>query len=294
MNLVVGIATSGRAEQIKLTLAQLAQQTRRPSRVVICPALEADYDDTFIGHMPFPITVVRGPRGLPAQRNCILAACTATDLLVFFDDDFYPAPDYLQEVDDLMMNNPKIVLARGEALADGATGPGIEHEEALRLISSIAAKARPPAIVKDVYGAYGCNMTVRLAPVIAHGLRFDENLPLYGWLEDIDFSRSIAPYGRVVHSTLLRGVHLGTKRGRTSGFKLGYSQIANPLYMLRKGTLTRSYAFRQMGRNVARNISRGFVPEPWVDRRGRLKGNLRALTDLLRGNLDPKNILTLE
>ena len=79
-------------------------------------------------------------------------------------------------------------------------------------------------------------MIVRTAPVLAHGLRFDDNLPLYGWLEDIDFARSIAPYGRVVKSMLLRGVHLGVKRGRTSGVKLGYSQIANPLYMLRKGT----------------------------------------------------------
>ena len=78
-------------------------------------------------------------------------------------------------------------------------------------------------------------MIVRTAPVLAHGLRFDENLPLYGWLEDIDFARSIAPYGRVVKSMLLRGVHLGVKRGRTSGVKLGYSQIANPLYMLEKG-----------------------------------------------------------
>ena len=31
---------------------------------------------------------------------------------------------------------------------------------------------------------------------------------------------------------------------RTSGLELGYSQIANPIYMLRKGTMTPSYALR--------------------------------------------------
>jgi glycosyltransferase involved in cell wall biosynthesis len=293
LKLVVGIATAGRREQVGLTLEQLAHQTRSPDLVIVCPASPADYDTGRNAALPFPIAVVEGPRGLAAQRNRIVAACGEADALVFFDDDFYAAPDYLYQAEALLVGHDEVVIARGEVLADGATGPGLTPAEALRALSLAPAAASPPRLV-DTYGAYGCNMIVRMAPVLAHGLRFDENLPLYGWLEDIDFARSMAPYGRVVKSTLLRGVHLGVKRGRTSGVKLGYSQIANPLYMLRKGTLCRSYAFRQMGRNVARNLARALVPEPWVDRRGRLKGNLMALADLLRGRLDPRRILRLE
>uniref|UniRef100_UPI00195349D0 glycosyltransferase family 2 protein n=1 Tax=Escherichia coli TaxID=562 RepID=UPI00195349D0 len=66
---------------------------------------------------------------------------------------------------------------------------------------------------------YGCNMTVRLSVIHAHGIRFDEDLPLYAWLEDVDLSRRMAPYGRIVGSATMRGVHLGSKRGRSSGIR---------------------------------------------------------------------------
>jgi hypothetical protein len=76
--------------------------------------------------------------------------------------------------------------------------------------------------------------------------------------------------------------------------RFGYSQIANPVYMMRKGTMTASYGLRQMARNLASNLAKSIVPEPWVDRRGRLKGNALAFADLLRGTLDPRNILRLD
>ena len=89
-------------------------------------------------------------------------------------------------------------------------------------------------------------------------------------------------------------MHLGNKRGRTSGLRLGYSQIANPVYMLRKGSLSFDYAMRQLGRNVIKNVARAAWPEPWVDRRGRLKGNFIALVDLLRGRIEPDRIQDLK
>jgi hypothetical protein len=89
------------------------------------------------------------------------------------------------------------------------------------------------------------------------------------------------------------GVHLGVKSGRISGLRFGYSQIANPLYLHRKGTLALSRAVRQMTRNVLSNAARALRPEPWCDRRGRLRGNALAARDWLRGRLDPRRILDL-
>lgn len=294
LTIVVGIATAGRREQLRLTLLQLARQHRLPKYVVICPANAEDYDQNLPMALPFPITVVGGPRGSCAQRNSILAACGHADAVVFFDDDFYPAPSYLAEAETMLIRHPDVVIARGRVLADGVSGPGFGHDEALRLLESTPSVPFEEVAIRDIYGVYGCNMTLRMAPALAHGVRFDENLPLYGWLEDIDFSRSMAPHGRIVINLRQYGVHLGTKRGRTSGVKFGYSQIANPIYMLRKGTMSASYAFRHMGRNVASNIAKVVAPEPWVDRRGRLKGNAIACADLLRGRLHPTNILHLD
>lgn len=290
---VVGIATAGRREQVRLTLLQLAGQSQLPRRVVVCPAGAGDLDEADLPALGCPLDVVHGPRGLTAQRNTILSACGDADVLIFFDDDFYPAPDYVEQVSALFASRPDIVVATNQPVRDGATGPGIPHAEAVALIAALAP-ATVPAQVGDTYGGYGCNMSLRMAPVRDHGLLFDVRLPLYGWLEDIDFSRRLAAHGRVANCSSLRGVHLATKRGRTSGLRFGYSQIANPIYLLRKGTMSRRYAWRHMAKNVAKNLLRSAWPEPWVDRTGRLRGNFIALLDVLRRRLDPRRVEHLD
>jgi GT2 family glycosyltransferase len=136
-------------------------------------------------------------------------------------------------------------------------------------------------------------MAIRVAPALAHGVQFDVNLPLYGWLEDIDFSRRMACHGRIVNCSSLLGVHLAIKRGRNSGVQFGYSQVANPLYLLRKGSMSAAYSLRHIAGNLSKNMLHSFKPEPWVDRRGRLKGNLMAMGDLFVGRLDPRRISML-
>jgi hypothetical protein len=87
----------------------------------------------------------------------------------------------------------------------------------------------------------------------------------------------------------LRGVHLGLKAGRVSGVRFGYSQVVNPIYLIRKGTVPVSFALPLILRNVAANILRSLRPEPHVDRRGRLRGNLRGFFHLLRGRVEPEH-----
>ena len=145
----------------------------------------------------------------------------------------------------------------------------------------------------DIYNVYGCNMALRLSAVYANGVNFDENLPLYGWLEDVDFSRQLAPFGRIIRNEGMIGVHLGSKGGRGSGVRTGYSQIANPLYLWRKGTLRLDRALMQMCRNILANYAKLMRPEPWVDRRGRALGNALGFRDLVRGRLHPKGMLDL-
>ncbi len=289
---VLGIATAGRRDELALTLEVIARQKRLPDRVLVCPATEKDFDQERARSLPFPIEVVRAPRGLCAQRNALLRASKNADLLLLFDDDFYPASDYLVQAVELFEREPDIVVATHHPKLDGARSSPVSHERALAALRALDTRERVHG-VRQTYGGYGCNMVLRLAPVRAHDLWFDENLPLYGWLEDIDFTRRLAPYGRIVVDAALAGVHLGVKRGRSSGLRPGYSQIANPLYMLRKGSLSFPYALRQIARNVAKNALRVFWPEPWVDRRGRVRGNARAVADLMVGRLHPLNAAKL-
>ena len=82
---------------------------------------------------------------------------------------------------------------------------------------------------------------------------------------------------------------MGIKSGRLSGLKLGYSQIANPVYMHAKGTMTFSEMTRHISKNIIINLVRSIYPESYIDRRGRLLGNILAVSDFIKKNLAPEN-----
>jgi len=291
--IAVGIATTGRRDVLAKTIDVLARQTRLPDLLVICPVISDDVDAASLARFPAKTATVIGAKGLPAQRNMILSATKDADIIVFFDDDFFPDRSYLENLARLFAENPDIATATGFVLLDGAHGPGLSVDQGLAIIDS-AARSHASGQMLENYGTYGCNMAFRLEPVRNNGIMFDENLPLYGWQEDIDFSVRMAPHGRVVKVDALRGVHLGIKSGRTSGVRFGYSQIANPIYLIRKGTMSWNHAGMLMWRNIAANLVRSFYPEPWIDRKGRLKGNILALLDMVIGRISPRRILQLD
>lgn len=53
-------------------------------------------------------------------------------------------------------------------------------------------------------------------------------------------------------------------------------------------------ALAQMGRNVLANIFGSLRGDAQIDRRGRLKGNLSALADVVRFRVSPGRILDME
>lgn len=290
MRIAVAIATAGRPQILAQTIGRLQRQRRRADRIIVCPARAEDADAQSAVMQDAGVEFVAGPTGASAQRNAILRVCGDVDVVVFFDDDFFPQDDYLAEVEALFRREADIVVATGDVLADDILGPGLAPEQAAALLA--AAGALPPERLEAVHNGYGCNMAVRMRSVRERSVEFDEALPLYSWLEDVDFSRRLAPAGRIVRSNRTQGVHLGNKGGRSSGVRLGYSQVANPLYLVRKGTLGRGRAYGQILRNLLANAVKTLRPEPWVDRRGRLAGNLRAAGDMLRGRLHPERILS--
>ena len=287
LTIAIAVATAGRRETLTEVMAQIPHQTRPADRVMVCPARPGDADrDALVRALP-DITLVDGPAGLCAQRNTLMHALADVDVVLFLDDDFVMGRDYVAECIALFARHSHIVMTTGEVIADGIGGPGMDMAAAH---AALAKDRLPEEDLREIHNGYGCNMAVRMAPVRDHDLRFDERLPFYGWLEDVDFSRRLAAHGRIVRSQRCRGVHMGVKRGRSSGVRLGYSQVANPYYMWRKGSLSARFATVQMGRNLAANFGRLLRPEPWVDRAGRVRGNLMAMGDLLRGQVDPQRI----
>jgi hypothetical protein len=290
LTIAVVVATTGRPRTSRLTIDRLARQTRAPDRVLAVAVTPADVAELDAAAVPVESYFAR--RGLCSQRNHALAILGGeSDLVIFFDDDFVAADDYLENAERLFRQHPDIVGATGRVIADGANGRGIPFEEAEALLAADTHVADRGRITRPKRGLYGCNMVYRAAAI--GELKFDENLPLYGWQEDVDFSYRLGSRGRLVACDAIKGVHMGEKIGRTSGRRLGYSQIANPLYLLGKRSIPRDLAWRIMRNNVSSNLWGSLWPEPYIDRRGRLIGNLLAVRDLARRRLHPGRILDL-
>lgn len=291
LRVAVGVATTGRAAVVTELLRLLCAQTRVPDAIVVCAPCTSDLVGA-TGLDP-KVRLILGRPGLSPQRNEILKEMAEFDVVVFFDDDFVPHVQYLELIERAFASYPDIVMTTGRVLADGVRGPGLDVAAAQKVLSGQSMVSGDRLEMRAVYNGYGCNMAIRLAPVLANRVLFDEELPLYAWLEDVDFSRRLARYGRIVEVAAAKGVHLGVKAGRQSGLRLGYSQIANPVYLVRKGTYARRRAIWLMSRNIIANLGRAIRPEPYVDRLGRALGNGRALLDLVRGDLKPSRILSL-
>ncbi|MGO4677127.1 glycosyltransferase [Bosea sp. 2YAB26] len=279
----VVVATRGRPDVVSASVRYLLDhQTLKPDSVIISCIDTVDAGDLDGRN---DIRVVVGPPGLAAQRNTALAHLPPNiDIVAFFDDDFVAHHDWLAVAAQTFRDEASVVGFTGRVLVDGITGPGIKFAEAVRMVAEA-----PPSDWSWVepYSPYGCNMAFRHAKIGT--VRFDERLVLYGWLEDRDFSAALAAQGgRFVKCADAFGVHMGVKTGRVAGERFGYSQIVNPLYMLRKGTMTIAQVADHLFRNIASNLGRALWPEPFIDRRGRLRGNILGVIDVLRGRMQPE------
>ncbi len=292
MRLVVVVASIGRRAILEEMLTHLARQSRQPDLLVLSLVQESDLPDTLPSDLPTEI--LYGPKGLAAQRNTALSrVLPSADIVTFFDDDFLPAHDYLEQLEEIFASNQGLTVVHGHVVADGISGAGLTFSEGLSALEGAQPQtSNTTARFDRGTSAYGCNMSFR-GSAIGPEQRFDERLVLYGWQEDRDFSYRIGRQGGVVRASNLIGVHLGVKGGRVNGLRLGYSQIANPIYLMNKGTMPVLAAANLMLRNIAANLLKSARPEPWVDRRGRLRGNWIALTHVLTGRVEPEYVLKL-
>lgn len=287
MSISIVVATFGRREDAEDLMADLQRQTRPADRVVFSVVRKEDAPDSDAAEV-----LVSEKQGSCVQRNVGLRAVRDdSDIVLFLDDDFVPHEDYLKELESVFSREPDIVGVTGYVVADGVTGRGLEREEALSMVAAGAEEAASRAEFEPRWSLYGCNMAFRLTAL--EGLEFDERLPLYGWLEDMDLSFQVGKRGRLVQSNRLIGAHRGVKRGRTPGLRFGYSQIANPVYLLGKGTAPSRILYENMLWNLSANVLKSARPEPFIDRRGRLRGNLLAIRDVLLRRSDPMGVLQL-
>jgi glycosyltransferase involved in cell wall biosynthesis len=291
-SLALIIATKGRATIVRSLAEILRQQTSASDLLIVSACDPADVAGVETANPA--VRIVYSKPGLPRQRNAALALVPSSiDVVVFFDDDFIPSRFWLERVRAIFARSSDIVSLTGDVLADGSKTEGIVWNDGVSMVQNADSNPQPAdaARVVEPYSPLGCNMAFRFSAMM--DLRFDERLVLYAWQEDRDFGARIGRRGRNVWTDALWGVHLGTKDGRVPGTKLGYSQIVNPRYLVAKGSMRASEAIRLAGGNIIANAVKSLRPEPYIDRAGRLRGNLLALRDLAAGTWKPERATEL-
>jgi glycosyltransferase involved in cell wall biosynthesis len=288
MRVAVVLATKGRPQAATQLMRLLEKQTVAPSMIVISATSVSDVEVPLATGLH--IEYIFGPAGAAAQRNRGLERVRGrAEVAVFFDDDFAPAANWIEQCARLFSSEAKIAGANGILIRDGVKTRPVSWQEARDLIE--APHPAGPRTLSDIADLYGCNMAFRVSAI--HDFEFDERLALYSWLEDKEFSRKAAKNGRLVECNSLIGVHLGLQAGRVSGKRFGYSQIVNAWYLYKKGTLSLREASAHILKPLIGNIAKSFRPENHIDRRGRLHGNLVGLAHLLSGDCRPEKVSEL-
>jgi glycosyltransferase involved in cell wall biosynthesis len=294
MKLGLVIATYRRADILEKVLRHLLAQPRVPDEIVISAVDATDIPN--IANGACNIQKVFGPAGSCSQRNRGISHLLGlVDVIAFIDDDFIVGDDYFLNMERMFAQDRAVLGFNGAIIADGADSAGFTFEEGLRFVEDYSKHKQKPVVIREVRGpdARGCNGNIAFRAAEIGALRFDEHLPLYGWQEDLDFCGALCRAGRTITSNLVWGVHLGTKRGKGSELRLGYSQMVNPIYIVRKGNMSLGYAFRLAANNFLANLFKSIHPESYIDRRGRLRGNLIGIFHLVTGRLTPEYILKM-
>jgi glycosyltransferase involved in cell wall biosynthesis len=287
------IATKGRPWAISNILDTLALQTVLPDVIVVSASDPSDINQSNCDALN--VQTVFGPPGLTAQRNRALSLVRGKcDIVIFFDDDFIPSRFWIERIQMLLATQSDVGCVTGRVLLDGALVGELDWSDGQSMVNK--ADASMKMVTMDSHNTkddspYGCNMAFR-SKIIEH-LKFDERLVLYGWLEDRDFGFRAAAGGRTISTDLVWGVHLGTNRGRISGFRFGYSQIVNPWYLMKKGSMKPFDACRCIVRWLSSNALGVIFQNSAIDRWGRLKGNIVGIKDIMFGHWAPERITEL-
>jgi GT2 family glycosyltransferase len=264
-------------------LKLLERQSVLPAIVLVSATERIDLEAGVV--TPLHVEYLFGSAGSCIQRNRALERIRSQcDVVIFFDDDFAPASHWIENCLRVFESDASIGGASGVLLRDGAQTEEISWEEAAKLIEGAGPVG--DLELSECKDLYGCNMAYRSSAI--GDVRFDERLVLYGWMEDMDFSRTIGNKERLVQSASMLGVHLGIKSGRVREKRYGYSQVVNPWYLHKKGILSTGEACSKILKPFLMNGMKSIRPERYIDRQGRFGGNIIGIAHLLTGSCRPE------
>lgn len=251
MRVAVVVCTKDRPQDLGRLLESLERQHHPPSAVVIVDASRAPETRALVTGRPPPgkgkLTYVASASGLPLQRNAGVAALEGNpDLVCFLDDDVELHENYFRAVvarfqadrgqrlvgvsgnatNEVKRHLLSRLVRRSFLITDNASGRVLPSGDAGHVFA--------PNTDQSVDVLSGCNMCFRGDVFRVHGLRFDEALTDYAYMEDQDFSFRARRYGDLMQLADARLTHHVSEVGRPSQRHLFETYVVNSFYLLRK------------------------------------------------------------
>lgn len=247
MRLSLAIATKGRPDDLRETLASLGDCEPLPGEVVVVDGDEqrsaepvvADFAQAMDDRLP--VRYEHSPPGLTRQRNAALDL-VGGDVVVFVDDDVRFRPDIFERL-ARVYEDTAVVGATGRVLEPqgrrfGNSRSAVRQalfrggEEGSMTRFGYPRRLQDTTRPRDVEFMQGCLMSARVP--LARELRFDERLPGYGLAEDEDFSYRLSRRGRIRFAPDVEVDHKNTGGSGSATRSFNRTVVVNRAYLFRK------------------------------------------------------------
>jgi GT2 family glycosyltransferase len=250
------ICTRNRFDDFCATFVSLTKQERLPDELVVVDSSETRRIEEFLSlaNVPFDIKYLHSKPGLTLQRNLGIRSSIG-NLIYFFDDDVDLEIGYLREVEKVFDKDKQnrtgavggkiknLSEYRDNAFRDrfhglifkmvriffglGDLGSGRYRLSGMPTFPHLHTQARQCETLT------GCCMAFRRE--VFSEIEFDENLPGYGLMEDVDISKRLIDIGyRIYYEPAAALVHKTSPQNRLDYFRWGEMSVVNYDYLFRK------------------------------------------------------------
>jgi GT2 family glycosyltransferase len=250
------ICTRNRFDDFQKTVASLIQQSRLPDEFIVVDSSDSLQIEEYLNSIELPVNVryFHTEPGLTFQRNYGIQESVG-QMLFFFDDDVDLDPAYIQEVERVFIEDIKYKIGAvgGRIINLFGNRPStfrfwielkifIILRNLFGLVDVGSGRFRysgmpthPHAVKKSGYieCLSGCCMAFRRE--VFEKIQFDESLPTYGLMEDVDISKQTLDAGyKIYYETSATLFHNESPRNRLDHYGMAEMTVTNYSYLFHK------------------------------------------------------------
>lgn len=256
LKISVIICTRNRFDDFQSTVASLMLQNRLPDELIVVDSSDVDDLDGYLKSASFPVIVkyIHSKPGLTLQRNVGIRNSEG-DLLFFFDDDMDIDVNYLERVEAVFLRDSQQKIG---AVGGRITNLFGDHPMTFRFYM----ERKIFSLIRFVFGLNDLgsgqfrfsgmatfphtSMNSKYMECLNGGLmafrhevfeliEFDEKLPGYGLMEDVDISKRTLDTGyRIFYEPSATLVHNESSKNRLNYYRWAEMTVANYTYLFRK------------------------------------------------------------